>query len=74
MSRVLVNTMSKATRLARQEELLKLFCGDFYQEKEIEGKIYVKNFNRGTGRWQVAIYSQESFKKYNAFKEKIKHY
>lgn len=57
----------KEERLKRQEELLKLFNGDFYQEKLIDGKWYVKMYNRGTDRWQVAIFTQESFSRYKTF-------
>lgn len=59
----------KAKRLARQVELLKNFEGDFYQEKKVGDGWYVKSFNGGTKRWQVSIYSQESFNKYSAFKK-----
>lgn len=71
--------MSKAgkiKRLVRQEELLKNFEGDFYQEKKIGYKWYVKMYNRGTDRWQVAVYSEESFAKYKEFtanSERLKH-
>jgi len=59
---------SQAKRLARQIELLKNFEGDFYQEKKIGNEWYVKSFNGGTQRWQVSIFSEDSFKKYSAYK------
>ncbi len=60
--------LKKQKRLARQMELLKNFEGDFYQEKKVGDEWYVKSWNGGTKRWQVSIYSQESFDRYSAFK------
>ena len=62
--------MGKATKLQRQlrqNQLLNYFEGDFYQEKKIGNQYFVKQFNRSTGRWQVAIFSEGSFAKYKAF-------
>lgn len=59
----------KLERQRRQEELLKNFEGDFYQEKRIGDEWYVKSYNGGTGRWQVSIYSLESYRKYKSFQE-----
>ena len=59
--------MSKQKKLLRQQELLKNFEGDFYQEKKINDKWYVKMWNGGTKRWQVAIYSEDSFKRYKSY-------
>lgn len=56
-----------------QEERLKHFSHqgeDHYEEKKVEDEWYVKMYNRGTQRWQVAIYTLESFKKYKEFGEK----
>ena len=58
---------AQAKRLARQIELLKNFEGDFYQEKKVGNEWHVKSFNGGTQRWQVSIFSEDSFKKYSAF-------
>lgn len=60
---------SKLKRLARQEELLKNFTGDFYQEKKIGNEWYVKSFNGSTGRWQVSVFSEKSFRGYKSFSE-----
>ena len=64
------NKTKQLLRRQRQEELLKLFEGDFYQEKQFNGGWYVKQFNGNTERWQVAIYSEESFQKYKFWGEK----
>jgi hypothetical protein len=57
----------KAKRWKRQLELLKNFEGDFYQEKKIGNEWYVKMWNGGTARWQVAIFTEEKFRKYKGF-------
>ena len=59
-------------RLERQNGLLQEFSQeeDHYEEKKIGENWYVKNWNGGTKRWQVAIYSNASFRKYKGFQEK----
>lgn len=61
----------KNKRRERQEELLKGFfshqVGDYYEEKMVGDKWYVKNYNGGTGLWQVAIYSADSFRRYKTY-------
>lgn len=59
----------KLERRKRQEELLKNFDGDFYQEKKIGNEWFVKHYNGNTDRWQVAVYSQDSFQRYKIFSE-----
>lgn len=59
--------MSKESRRLRQQELLKNFTGDSYQEKQIGDKWLVKSLNGNTGNWQVAEYSNESFSKYKEY-------
>ena len=59
----------KEQRRQKQRELLKYFEGDFYQEKKIGDKWFVKMFNGNTERWQVAIYSESSFQTYKEFQE-----
>ena len=65
---------SKAKRIARQELLLKeVFShqiGDFYEEKQVGDKWYIKMYNRGSDRWIVAIYSNDSFRRYKTFQER----
>ena len=63
---------SKLQRQLRQNQLLKLFDGDFYQEKYIKGKYYIKQFNGNTKNWQVAEYTPSSFMKYKAYNESLK--
>ena len=64
--------MSKSKQLKRQAcqiELLKNFEGDFYQEKKIGDKWYVKMWNGATKKWQVAVYGENSFRNYKKFTE-----
>lgn len=63
----------KEQRRQKQQELLKHFEGDFYQEKKIGDKWFVKLFNGNTGNWQVAIYSEDSFKRYKEFQSNKEH-
>ncbi len=57
----------KLEKLARQEKLLALFEGDFYQEKKVGDEWYIKSYNGGTCRWQVSIYSEVSYRNYKSF-------
>lgn len=50
----------------RKEFLLTFFKEDKYQEKEVNGFWLVKS--KDSSSWQVGIYTQESFKKYQEFK------
>ena len=62
--------MSKSAKLKRQLrqiELLKNFEGDYYQEKKVGNEWLVKMYNGGTGKWQVAVFSESSFRKYKSF-------
>lgn len=64
-------TESKKKRLrAIQEERLKMFEGDFHQEKKVGDEWYIKSWNGGTERWQVAMFSELSYKKYKSFELK----
>ena len=65
-------TTRKAKRLARQEELLKVFShqvGDFYEEKKVGDKWYIKMHNGNTDTWQVAIFTNQSFRSYKTFRK-----
>ena len=57
----------KLERLARQQKLLAMFEGDFYQEKKVGNEWCIKSYNGGTGRWQVSIFSEISYKKYKSY-------
>ena len=61
--------LKQAKRLARQQELLKNFEGDFYQEKQVGDEWYIKQWNGGTQRWQVAIYSKQSYANYKSYQD-----
>lgn len=55
----------KEYNLIRQNFLLSFFDDeDKYAEKEVHGFWLVKHWNKDTHRWQIAIYTQESFKRY----------
>lgn len=60
-------------RLKEQEDRLHEFDGqepsDHYEEKRVWKDWWVKSWNGGTERWQVAIYSEKSFRAYKAFSE-----
>lgn len=61
-------TEAKKKRLReRQIELLKMFTGDFYQEKQVGKEWYIKSWNGGINKWQVAVFSEVSYKKYKSF-------
>lgn len=61
-------------RLQRQEGLLHEFDGqeheEHYEEKHIGDKWYVKSWNGGTKRWQVSVYSEDSFKRYKSWTDR----
>jgi hypothetical protein len=57
----------KLKRQERQNELLKNFEGDFYQEKKVGNEWLIKMWNGGTKKWQVAVFSDSSYKKYKMF-------
>ena len=61
--------LKQAKRLARQQELLKNFEGDFYQEKQVGDEWHIKQWNGNTERWQVAIYSKQSYANYKNYQE-----
>mgnify|MGYP001559221659 CR=1 FL=1 len=48
---------------------MKHFDGDFYQEKQVENSWYVKQYNGNNDRWQVAVYTNQSFRNYKKFQE-----
>ena len=52
----------KQERLLKQQELLKNFAGDFYQEKKVGDNWLIKMFNKDNGKWQVAVYSENLLK------------
>ena len=53
--------MKKSPNL--QNFLLTFFEGDFYQDKEVNGFMLVKQFNGDTKRWQVAVFTKESLER-----------
>jgi hypothetical protein len=59
----------KLKRLARQIELLSNFIQeeDHYEEKKIGDDWYIKSFNGATCKWQVSIFSNQSYKNYKTF-------
>lgn len=63
--------MSKRKKIPKEEMIKRLAFFDqkidHYEEKMVDHCWYVKNFNRGTGRWQVGKYSIESYRKYKDY-------
>jgi len=59
----------KLKRLERQIELLKNFIQeeDHYEEKKIGNEWYIKMWNGGTKKWQVAVFSEMAYKNYKKF-------
>ena len=51
----------------RQEFLLTFFNKNNYQEKKVNGFWLIKQFNGETKNWQVAIYSEESYRNYKGY-------
>jgi len=64
--------MSKKTSNRQQEFLLSFFDTSGYQEKFVNNFWLVKQWNGNNQRWQVAIFTKESFEKYKKYKELFK--
>jgi len=65
-------TKTKKEKLRKiQEERLSQFDQeiDHYEEKDMGGEVWVKSYNGGTGRWQVAVFSKKSFRAYKGYWE-----
>jgi hypothetical protein len=58
----------KSKRRAIQQEKLSYFMGDFYQEKKVGDNWYVKFWSGMC--WSVAIYTEESFRRYKNYNKK----
>lgn len=52
----------------RQQQFLLSFFNDEpkYQTKKVNGFVLVKRFNKHSSKWQVAIYTPDSFKQYQS--------
>lgn len=64
--------MSKKKKKQIQQDRLKEFehqTEDHYEERKIGDKWFIKMWNGGTNKWQVAIYSEESYSRYKRFRE-----
>lgn len=56
----------------RHDFLLTLFPdGSQYTEKEMNGFWLVKYFSKGTHKWEVSIFTKESFKRYKEYNDRI---
>ena len=51
----------------KQDFLLTFFDGEGYQEKEVNGFFLVKQWNKYTKEWNVAIFTREGFTKRKQF-------
>jgi len=55
----------------RHEFLLTFFTKEsHYDVVEINGFVLVKQFNSGSGNWEVAIHTKDSFSKVNEWKQR----
>ncbi len=59
----------KKDNKVRQDFLLTFFEQDIYQEKEVNGFWLIKQWNSDAQKWQVAIYTKESFSNYKKYSE-----
>lgn len=65
--------MSKDKSLNRQAFLLTFFDKEpKYQEKKVNGFWLIKQFNGDTKNWQVAVFTEESFKSYKKIQQNFK--
>lgn len=65
--------MSKKKKQLIQQERLREFGHqeqDHYEEILIGNEWFVKMWNGGNKKWQVAVYSQDSFKRYKTLSGK----
>lgn len=61
--------MNKQNKRERQEKLFRLFDGNGYEEFHTPKYVFVKHWNGDSEVWQVAIYTTESFKRFNAYQQ-----
>jgi len=67
-----MNISKKRINQQRQNFLLTFFNDEpEYQVKEVNGFTLVKQFNGGTGDWQVAIYTKDSYGRREEFQKKL---
>lgn len=62
----------KEHRARRRETLLKMFLHqseDHYEAIHLNGSVYVKKWDGNCRQWGVAVYTDESYAKMNAYKE-----
>lgn len=59
----------KQRKLKEHQDRLSQFDQEYdhYEEKDMGSEWWVKMWNGGTKRWQVAIFSPQSFQKYKGF-------
>lgn len=67
------NIASKTKKLnkrIKQEEKLARFVQDYdhYEERQVGEEFWVKQYNGNSDKWQIAVYSRESFRNYKKFK------
>ena len=59
---------------SRHNFLLSFFEDNGYEEKEVNDFWLIKQWNGHTQKWQVAIFTKESFKRYKEFGNKQKEF
>lgn len=63
------NNLGKIKRDARRDFLMLFMTGtEGYSEQEVRGFYLVRYFDSSNKRWNVAVYSPESFVKMSAYK------
>jgi hypothetical protein len=72
-----MSSKSNTKKLRRQQEQqrrLAIFVQDYdhYEEREINGEIWVKQYDAANHNWIVAIYSRESFRRYKNFSDNLR--
>jgi len=61
-----MSVKNNKTRRRQQDFLLTLFDKeDKYQVKEMNDFVLTKRFNRSVGKWEVAIFTEESYENSN---------
>ncbi len=64
--------MNKLKKLQIQQDRLKEFSHqeqDHYEERKVGNEWYIKSWNGGTNRWQVSVYSEQSYRRYKSYGE-----
>lgn len=65
------NSKTQKRKRQRHDFLLTFFEEPHkYEVKEVNGYFLTRQFNKGNGKWEVAIYSEEKWEKVQKWKQK----